>query len=53
MNETIFKVLQALNQLDVHGEQNLNLLLYAIQNLKPLQTQPLAPVVTEDGKDVK
>lgn len=38
MNATIFKVLQALNELEVRGEQNHNLLLFAIQQLKPLQT---------------
>lgn len=49
MNPTIFKVLQALNQLEVHGEKNLDLLLYAIQQLKPLQTQFPEPVVTEEN----
>ncbi len=53
MNTTIFKVLQALNQLEVHGEKNLDLLLYAIQQLKPLQTQQMAPVVTETSQEVK
>lgn len=41
MQATIFKVLRALNELDVRGERNHDLLLYAIQQLKPLQTAAL------------
>ena len=48
MNPTIFRVLQALNQIEVHGEKNMDLLLYAIQQLKPLQTQVPEPQVTEE-----
>ena len=47
MNVVIFKVLQALNEIEVKGERNHDLLLYAIQQLKPLQTKEFAPVVTE------
>lgn len=52
MNPTIFKVLQALNQLEVHGEKNLDLLLYAIQQLKPLQNQQMVPVA-ETSQEVE
>lgn len=52
MNPTIFKVLQALNQLEVHGEKNLDLLLYAIQQLKPLQNQQMAPAA-ETSQEVE
>lgn len=56
MNPTIFKVLQALNEIEVKGEKNHNLLLYAIQELKPLQSMQMVPVPTEpevtaDGSD--
>lgn len=37
MDETISKVLTVLNLLNVHGKQNLDLLLYAIQQLESLQ----------------
>lgn len=37
MQATIHKVLRALNELEVRGERNHDLLLYAIQQLKPLQ----------------
>lgn len=37
MDETIKKVLNALNLLEVHGEQNLKLLLFAIQQVQTLQ----------------
>ena len=47
MNVTIFKVLQALNRLEVHGEENLNLLLFAIQQLKPLQIKS-NPTATQE-----
>lgn len=48
MNSTIFRVLQVLNQVEVHGEKNMDLLLYAIQQLKSLQTQLPEPQVTEE-----
>ena len=51
MNPTIFKVLQALNEIEVKGEKNHNLLLYAIQELKPLQSMQMVPVPT--GPEVK
>lgn len=41
MQATIFKVLHALNEIEVRGEKNHDLLLYAIQQLKPLQTAAL------------
>lgn len=41
VNEAIFHALQALNEIDVRGERNHDLLLYAIQQLKPLQTAVL------------
>ena len=49
MNPTIFKVLQALNEIEVKGEKNHNLLLYAIQELKPLQTMQMVPVPTAEA----
>ena len=36
MDETIGKVLKALNLLNVHGKQNLDLLLFSIQQLESL-----------------
>lgn len=36
MDETIGKVLKALNLLNVHGKQNLDLLLFAMQQLESL-----------------
>ena len=48
MNTTIFKVLQALNAIEVKGERNHDLLLYAIQQLKPLQSMQMVPVPTAD-----
>lgn len=53
MNETIFRVLQALNEIEVKGERNHDLLLYAIQQLKPLQAMQMVPVATEETKEVK
>lgn len=50
MKTTIFNVLRALNEIDVRGERNHDLLLYAIQQLKPLQSMQMAPVKTEDSK---
>lgn len=47
MQATIHKVLQALNEIDLRGERNHDLLLYAIQQLKPLQTAILAPLAKE------
>lgn len=47
MNAVIFKVLQALNEIEVKGEKNHNFLLYAIQQLKPLQSMQMVPVPTE------
>lgn len=47
MNAVVFKVLQALNEIEVKGEKNHNLLLYAIQELKPLQSMQMVPVPTE------
>lgn len=41
MNPTIFKVLQALNQVEVRGEKNHELILFCIQQLKPLQDVPM------------
>ncbi|MGN1369641.1 MAG: hypothetical protein ACI4WX_12295 [Aristaeellaceae bacterium] len=56
MNMTIYKVLHALNEIEVKGEKNHNMLLYAIQQLKPLQNMPMipepadkAPGVNSDG----
>lgn len=51
MHSIIFQVLQALNEIEVRGERNHNLLLYAIQQLKPLQTAQLdkAAEVTDNG----
>lgn len=56
MNAVILKILQALNEIEVKGEKNHNLLLYAIQALKPLQSMQMVPVPTEpevtaDGSD--
>lgn len=47
MQATIHKVLQALNEIDLRGERNHDLLLYAIQQLKPLQTAIPAPSAKE------
>ena len=49
MNPTIFRVLQALNAIEVKGEQNHDLLLYAIQQLKPLQSMQMVPVPTAEA----
>lgn len=53
MNPTIFKVLQALNQLDIHGERNHELVLYCIQKLKPLQSMPYTPAEDQTDGEVK
>lgn len=37
MDETISTILKTLNLLEVHGEQNLKLLLFAIQQVQTLQ----------------
>ena len=50
MNPTIFKVLQALNQVEVRGERNHQLILFCIQQLKPLQTALIVPP-DEDNKE--
>lgn len=47
MQATIHKVLQALNEIDLRGERNHDLLLYAIQQLKPLQTVGLTSAAKE------
>lgn len=48
MNPVIFNVLRALNELEVRGERNHDLLLYAIQKLKPLQH---ATIITEEQSE--
>lgn len=53
MNETIFKVLQILNEIDVRGERNHGLLLNAIQQLKPLQAMQMVPVAAAESGEVK
>lgn len=44
MQATIYKVIQALNEVEVKGEQNHNMLLYAIQQLKQLQNDLIKKV---------
>lgn len=41
MQPIIYKVLQALNEIEVKGERNHDLLLYAIQQLKKVQAELL------------
>lgn len=50
MNATIFKIIQALNEIQVSGERNLDLLLFAIQQLKPLQTAALTIAEKEEAQ---
>lgn len=47
MQATVFKILQALNGIEVKGEKNIDLLLYAIQQLKGIQQQLLSATQKE------
>lgn len=49
MRETIHRALQALNAIEVKGERNLDLLLYAIQQMKDVQSQLMQKV--QEGAD--
>lgn len=51
MQATIYKVLQALNEIEAKGERNHDLLLYAIQQLKQMQKALLEQTeqVKQDG----
>lgn len=51
MQPIIYKVLQALNEIEVKGERNHDLLLYAIQQLKEIQRVLLeqTEAVKQDG----
>lgn len=37
MQATVFKIIQALNEIEVKGERNLDMLLFALQQLKSVQ----------------
>lgn len=50
MNPIIINVLQVLNQLEVRGEKNHEMVLFCIQQLKPLQTMELVPADAESTK---
>lgn len=49
MQATIFKVLQALNEVEVKGEKNHDLLLFATQQLKGVQNQLLEKLHEQDS----
>ena len=51
MQATVFKILQALNGIEVKGEKNIDLLLYAMQQLKSIQAQMLADAQSEKGEE--
>lgn len=51
MQATIFKVLQALNDIEVKGEHNHDLLLYSIQQLKRVQNAMLEAVENATKKE--
>lgn len=44
MQATVFKLLQALNEIEVKGEKNLDLLLFSIQQLKDMQGKLLEDI---------
>lgn len=49
MQATIFKALQALNEIEVKGEKNLDLLLFAMQQLKDVQQKLLEKLHEQDS----
>lgn len=53
MQATIFKVLQALNEVEVKGEKNHDLLLFAMQQLKGVQNQLLAQIQQQKEKEAE
>lgn len=50
--EELAKVIEVLNRIEVRGENNLNLLLYAIQNIRKVQEEAKNENNPQLGKNI-